>query len=337
MRLGCITTLIVLVFLGIVGAAAYPYYVGGTGESVHKITLESGDPDTVVRELSDARILNPWNAMVFRFAAEVTNAEDAFHAGTFLIPERASVREIILKLQEPVRAEATVTFPEGSDLRDIARILKSEGLLGREKDLYAVTGEPAVFGAPAIGGEDFPFLGGKPKNISLEGYLLPDTYRFFTDATPEDVVRKMLRNFDTRTAELRTGRLPDGLSFHDVLTLASVVEAEVRGKEDRRKVADLFLRRIAAGMGLQADSTVNYFTGNGGVFTTAPDRTTENLWNTYKYRGLPPGPIGNPGLEAIRAVLDPIPNTAVYFLTAPDGTVYYAETLEEHAANKRHL
>lgn len=253
--------------------------------------------------------------------------------------EDSGVRQAITVLGQHGREEVTVTIPEGSDLRDLAHILIKVGLIKEAAELYAVTGEPAKRGVnPAWSGKDFPWLEEKPADVSLEGYLFPDTYRFFADSSASDIVQKLLQNFDQRTAALRAETAERGRDFHELLTLASIVEAEVKTDADRSQVADIFRRRLGEGMALQADSTVHYATAaSGSVFTTAADRETDSPWNTYKQRGLPPGPIANPGLAAITAALKPEPNDYWYFLTEPDGTVRYARTLEEHNANKVYL
>jgi len=120
------------------------------------------------------------------------------------------------------------------------------------------------------------------------------------------------------------------------LTLASIVEREVRGERDRKKVADIFWRRLDMNWALQADSTVHYAVGKtGNVFTSKEDRDSLSPWNTYKYPGLPLGPISNPDLESIMASIYPEPNEYYYFLTDEEGVVHYGKTLEEHNENRR--
>jgi len=183
---------------------------------------------------------------------------------------------------------------------------------------------------------EFAFLAGKPPFVSYEGYLFPDTYRFFRGASPEEIVKKLVANLGRRLSEAGiiekiAGR---GTSLHELLTLASVIEKEVRTPEDRRLVADVFRRRLEIGMALQADSTVNYVTGKSVAAASSEDVAADSPYNTYKHRGLPPGPICNPGLDAISAALEPQANDYWYFLTDADGGVHYAKTLDEHNANK---
>jgi UPF0755 protein len=306
---------------------------------VTAVAIVSPGPKDVATALAIAGTISPAERYLFPWYVRFRGVADDMHPGIFLVPKNAPLRDVVRILLQRSRAETRVTIPEGSSLRDLAEILQKNGLVASADLVFAVTGTPAKEKTSAAFSEgDFSFLLGRPSNSSLEGYLFPDTYRFFSDATVRDIAEKMLETFDRKTADLRSEPIPYPLqSFYDVLTLASVVEAEVRGIDDQRRVADLFLRRLARGMPLQADSTVQYASGAGGRFTPADDRASQNPWNTYQHPGLPRGPIASPGLDALRAVLHPIPNDALYFLTAPDGTVYYAKTFEGHVANKRHL
>ncbi len=236
--------------------------------------------------------------------------------------------------------EVTLLVREGETLRDIRATLGTLGAAVAAEGLYSVTGAPAEYPAalsPESGSlaDEYPFLAGKPDDVGLEGYLFPDTYRIYRDASAEDVVRRMLDNFaDRMTPELLGEVKASGRSFHEVIIMASIIEREVRGSEERRMVADIFWRRLDEGMRLQADSTVNYVTGKRLPSVSYDDTRYDSPYNTYRYAGLPPGPIGNPGIEAIEAALDPEPNDFWYFLTDEEGTVHYARTFDEHNQNK---
>jgi len=122
--------------------------------------------------------------------------------------------------------------------------------------------------------------------------------------------------------------------MHEMLTMASIIEREVRGDVDRKMISDLFWRRLDIGMALQADSTVNYVTGGKNPSISFVDRDIDSPYNTYKYRGLPPGPISNPSLSSIEAAIYPEQNNYFFFLTDPAGKVYYGRTLGEQGANR---
>ncbi|MBU1029480.1 endolytic transglycosylase MltG, partial [Patescibacteria group bacterium] len=160
-------------------------------------------------------------------------------------------------------------------------------------------------------------------------------YRVYRTASAEEIVNKLLGNFDQKlTADVESVIAASDHSLYEIVIMASILEREVRGEEDRRLVADLFWRRLDIGMRLQADSTVNYVTEGKRPALTQADTQLDSPYNTYKYGGLPPGPIGNPGLVSIKAAANPQPNSYWYFLTDVDGGVHYARNLEEHNRNK---
>ncbi len=165
--------------------------------------------------------------------------------------------------------------------------------------------------------------------------MFPDTYRIFKNATAQDIIEKMLDNFDQKiSSELRTEISKQNKSIFDIITLASIVEKELSADEDRAIAADIFYRRMEIGMPLQSDATVNYVTGKKETRPSVDDTHTDSLYNTYQNRGLPPGPISNPGLSAIKAVIYPKANNYYYFLTTEEGDVIYSRTNDEHAENK---
>ena len=183
--------------------------------------------------------------------------------------------------------------------------------------------------------KDYFFLFDRPKSADLQGYLYPDTYRVYAQTSVAELARKMLENFDQKlTSEMRAEIKKQKKSIFDVVTLASVVEKEMFGYENRRVVADIFLKRLKAGMALQSDATVNFVTKRGIAAPSLDDLQVESLYNTYKYPGLPPGPICNPSIEAIKAVIYPAKTDYWYFLNTPQGEIIFSKTHDEHVANK---
>lgn len=239
------------------------------------------------------------------------------------------------------RPEREITVIEGWDLRNLGDAFARAGIASQE-ELYGITGAPGVdyrsaeYAAqrPRSFDDAFSFLKDKPEFIGLEGYLFPDTYRVYADATAEDVVKKMLANFDRKiTPELREEIARSGRTLHQIITMASIIEAEARGAEDRSIVAGIFWKRRDRGMLLQADSTVNYVTGKHDARVSRNDTLLDSAYNTYRYAGLPRGPINNPGMDAIVAALRPKQSPYWFFLTMKEGKVIYARTLEEHNEN----
>lgn len=196
--------------------------------------------------------------------------------------------------------EITVTIPEGLSVKQIGEILENAKLFSKDEFIK-------------IAQKD-------------EGYLFPDTYRFYKDAKPEDVVNKMKDNFNKKV-------MPD--IPRDVIIMASLLEEEVRSTEDRKIVAGILWKRLDQGIGLNVDSALTYILGRASHELTVEDLKYDSPYNTYRYRGLPPAPISNPGLDAISSAANPEQSRYFYYLTDKDSAVRYAVTLEEHALNKR--
>jgi UPF0755 protein len=187
----------------------------------------------------------------------------------------------------------------------------------------------------------YAFLEQRPAEATLEGYLFPDTYRLPQNAGARDLIERMLDTFDTRVPpEMRAQAAAQGRSLHDVIILAAIVEREAVLPRERATIASVYLNRLAAGMKLDADPTVQYALGQPGDWwpqITADDYVAvDSPWNTYLYPGLPPGPIANPGLESIKAVLAPEDTPYLFFMRdcdADDGSHLFAATEEEHLNN----
>jgi UPF0755 protein len=233
----------------------------------------------------------------------------------------------------PAREEVQLQVIEGWDIRDIVNVLQEHTVTSTEF-LTSVGDLKNNIAFDPTWRQEYPFLASLPPHATLEGYLFPDTYRVWKDQLPESLIKKQLDAFAERAPDLATQASAQGRSLFDVVTLASIIEKEVQAPEDRRIVAGIFMNRLKAGMALQSDATINYVTNSGRARSTSEDLAIDSLYNTYKYRGLPPGPICNPGADALDAALHPTKTEYQYFLTGKDGKVYYAKTLQEQDANK---
>lgn len=275
----------------------------------------------------------------FLFVAWRRGNQAKFSSGAFELSPSMTTSEIeaLLAGGKPITNERNVTILEGWTLDDIAEYLEKEGVAS-QKEFYAEAGESAKFvkaGALPDWAASYSALNGLPETASLEGYLFPDTYRIYADGGAKALVRRMLDNFEVKlTPELRKEIAASGRSIRDIVIMASVIEREVRGAQESAMVSDVFWKRVDAGKGLEADSTVNYITGHSKPSVSYAETRIDHPWNTYKYRGLPAGPIGNPGMTAILAAIRPKSNPYWYFLTDKEGNVHYAKTLDEHNANK---
>lgn len=243
----------------------------------------------------------------------------------------------------PPRPELNITIIPGWNLRQVADYLVKQGVASSTDDVDKLIGKPAVdyrnlgISLPVI--NESSVVSYKPGYVSYEGFLAPETYRIFKDASLLDVIKKLINQRDKEIdATMWEDINKSGHGFYEILTVASLLEEEVQSPADKAKVADILWRRLAKGWALQLDSSVHYAVDRtGDIFTTNKERDIKSPWNTYKYPGLPLGPISNPGLDSIKAALYPEKNLYWYFLTGKDGAVYYSKTLEEHNFNKRKL
>jgi len=325
-----ISMVVCLIVIIAIGAAAYEAYLKKPSANAlsEPIVIGSGMTTAAIAEVLKKSGVISSNA-IFTAVADLSGRFKDFHAGTFIFKEGMSALDAIKTLSVQGQSEISVTIPEGFGLKEIADRLVQNKIIASDADLFKVTGEPRKqANIDAVLLKDYPFLAYKPAQNNLEGYLFPDTYRFYAPTDAETVVRRLLDGYAAKVATLSP--VPD----YETLIIASLVEREVKEPADRAKVADILKRRIAAGMPLQLDSTINYATGKNSASVSSDDLNADSLWNTYKHVGLPPTPICSPGLDSIRSAQTPTPNSYLYFLTAPDGTVIYSQTLAEHNAAK---
>jgi len=297
----------------------------GKNDTEIVLTVVSGESvGDISRSLKESNLIP--SRLGFRFYVKLTRAEHRFQPGEFTLSTGMSYASLVSALTVVSPDEVTITFPEGLAIQQMVEKINTAFGAGWG-DEWLGTLDSSEWA------ETYSFL----TEDSLEGYLFPDTYKISRSGFPNGLTYKLLTNFSEKLSpELRTEIASQGKTIHEIITLASIVEREVRSDEDRALVADLFWRRLDVGMALQADSTVHYVVGSDGTsaYTSETDRSVDSPYNTYKYPGLPPGPICNPSLSSIKAVIYPETNNAWYFLTDNDGGVHYASTNDEQNENK---
>ena len=276
------------------------------------------------------------SAQVFRLLVEQEGVAGQLAAGEYELSPSMSAREVVAALAGGrVRRGLAVTVPEGWRAEEIA--WKLNAISPRAGDEYL----GAVYDGESYLGEL-----GLPPGASLEGFLFPDTYEWRPQDGAKPLVGRMvdefLRKFDGRRREAAAAR---GLSLRETVTLASIVEREAMLPEERPLIAGVYYNRLAMDMPLQADPTVQYALAEPQVPApgdtlwkrdlTAADLDVTSAYNTYRNRGLPSGPICNPGLASLEAVAQPAPTDALYFVARSDGSHAFARTLDEHLANVR--
>lgn len=294
------------------------------------------------RHLEQERLIG--SALVFRLYFSF-HPDLRIQAGKFALDSNLTLREIIKKLSagRGLSDEAKVTFLEGATLAEDAKRFEQAGL-----------GSASEFSRAAqnfSGEQSFSFLSDKPKASTLEGYLFPDTYFFSKNGTAEDAIVRMLENFDGKLDKnVRAEISRQGKTIFEIIIMASMIEGEVgrnlkpgalisesdleRLKQERRLVASVFYNRLSINHALESDATVNYITGKKISSVSVSDTKLDNPYNTYRFRGLPPGPINSPSLDSVLAAVYPARTDYFYFLSKPSGEAVFARTLEEHNANK---
>lgn len=300
------------------------------------VTIESGKSVQDIADILDERgvISSP---LAFRAYALVSGRYGYLTSGVFRFEPEVNIREVVKQLSSGDTAdEIRIVLLEGWGIRDIAKYLADEVGVVAEGDF--VVAAHTTDSRTIIPDTSYDFFSSKPVNQDLEGYLFPDTYSVYIDSTPADIIHKMLDNFDQKlTPEMRAQAAEQGLSIHELVTIASLIEKEVQRPEDKRIVAGIIFNRLANGQALQLDSTVNFLTQTGKSQSSLADLQIDSPYNTYVYPGLPPGPIANPGLDALQAVLNPTASNYNYFITDVNGVVYYSATFEEHVQKKNQL
>lgn len=287
----------------------------------HSVTLTITKEDSfndVVKMLKKNDLIE--YKSLFKLFAALTHGADKVVPGTYTLDTDMDYRALIsgMSINSATKAEITVTIPEGYTTRQIFQLLEDKGVSTVE-ELTKVAAEHDY---------NFSFLKDIPLGDAarLEGFLYPDTYQFYTPHSALYVINKMLVNFDSKyTQSLRDRVQKSGYSLRELLTIASMIEKETDGS-DRAKIASVIYNRLnnprASTVGfLQIDATLAYI--NGGKVPTAADKEIDSPYNTYKYKGLPAGPISNPGLSAIEAALKPERTGYFYYALGDDKVHHY--------------
>lgn len=318
-----IIILIIGTLISILPSIYLPYLPSSEKEVIFDI--EKGESSREIAINLEKADLIRW-APIFRTYVCLKGVAGKLQAGEYLLSPSMNISEIVKKFVSGDVIKEKITIIEGWSLKDIASYLEEKGI--SQSDEFLELTEKDFSG-------EFEFLKDKPKNLGLEGYLFPDTYEIRKGESLEDIVKKMLQNFDKKIAPYRDEISDAGLTVFDVITMASIIEKEVNTLEDKEIVSGIFWKRIEAKMPLQSCATIAYIKGVNQWQYSYEDTRIKSPYNTYLNRGLPLGPISNPGLDSIRAAISPIKTDYNYFLTDPaTGKAIFSKTYEEHNINK---
>lgn len=278
----------------------------------------------IARQLTRAGIVR--DELTFRGALWWTGRSRALQAGEYRFEGAASAIDVVERLSRGDVYARSLTIPEGLTIGEMARLYESGGF-GKAADFIVASGDGSLV-------RDLD-----PRASDLEGYLFPETYALTRDTSARRLVLEMVRRFrGAYDGELRRSAEAQGFSTREFVTLASIIEKETGRADERPLVAAVYRNRLRIGMGLQADPTVVYALQKAGSYDgniRRVDLQLDSPYNTYRYRGLPPGPIAAPGAASLAAAAKPATADYLYFVSRNDGSHAFAQTLAEHNRNVR--
>jgi len=275
------------------------------------------------------------DSSLFILYASLTNSHKNMQAGEYLLSPQMSTAQIINVLKKGETNKKSLTILEGWNINDIANYFEEKQIATKE-EVFNLIGKPTEVEEKKELEElvkDFNLE--KPDNISLEGYIFPDTYYIDSTDNLESIILKTLNNWNKKiTPQLREAIKKQEKTVFEIMVVASMIEKEAKTIEDKKNVSDVLWKRLEIGMPLQICATVLYALGENKSKVYTSDTQIDSPYNTYKYNGLPLGPICNPGLDSILAAIYPDKNNYWYYLSSNEGEIFFSKTLEEHNYKK---
>lgn len=321
-------TVIVLAVLALIYFRNQVYFSHGISQSDKIFEVKKGEGNAeIAANLQKEGIIS--NKIYFYYYLRTHALTNKLLPGNYQLNGKLTIPEVAVTLTEKKDEFIKVTFPEGWTMAQMAERLTANGFPG--DDFLTIAQKPSDELLAK-----FDFFNSLPKGKGLEGYLFPDTYFFSREATGNGIIQKMLNNFGEKlTPEIRQEITAQDKNLYQILTMASILEGEVKSEADRKMVSGLFWNRIKNSQALQSCATVAFVLGEKKLQYSFDDTRVVSPYNTYLNKGLPPGPISNPGLVSILAALRPTESQYNYFLSDPNtGETIFSKTLDEHNANK---
>jgi UPF0755 protein len=314
-------TLFLIVALAVGGWLAWQVYVPMTPPANTSLLLHSGySTRRIAAELKAAGVIR--SELVFRVWHEV-HPKPSLKAGEYRFERAATLPQVYERIARGDIYFHVVTIPEGYMMFDIAKAMEDAGLGSAADFLHIAETQTQLISDLA------------PEATSLEGYLFPNTYQFTRTESLEEMVAAMVHQFRVVAQQIGLG-VGQNLDVPKVVTMASIVEKETAAPEERARVASVYYNRLAQKMALDADPSVIYAELLAGTYQGSlhhDDLAVDSPYNTYRFPGLPPGPIGNPGRSALEAALHPDSTDFLYFVSDDNGHHRFARSLEEHNRN----
>lgn len=299
----------------------FPFsFNGSPKEIIYEVKKGSGAGE-IAADLQKSEIIK--NRQFFVLHAFVSGDFRKLQAGKYKLSSSISISEIVKKIARGEAEKNRITIIEGWNINDIGEYLDKNGYYQKEDFLNS---------AEKNWNDEFSFLKNGSNKLKVEGYLFPDTYEVSQKSAPDDLIKKALANFDKKlTQEMKKEIFLRGKSVFEIIIMASMIEKEVRFMEDKKIVSGILWKRLESGMPLQVDATINYITGKKNSRAEISDTKIDSPYNTYGHRGLPAGPISNPGIESILAAIYPVETDYWYYLSANGtGETIFSKTLDEH-------
>lgn len=320
--------LIIIAFIAFLGVLFYSYFIYALTPSYNKIyefEIKKGENlDDIGKILKDAQIIK--DPFMFKLYLKINGKDTEIKAGEYKVEKIKSIEELIAILEKGQEKLIKYTIPEGYNVEQIALKLSELGIVDREEFIDLASKR----------GKEFNFMFSDEINDgNLEGFLFPDTY-FISEPKASKIIQQMLGGFEKMFDDNMINKAKsNNMSIKDVVTLASIVEKEAKLDSERPIIASIFLNRLTNGWKIESCATVEYIVKKNADVLSLEDLEIDSPYNTYKYSGLPPGPICNPGKKSIIAAIYPSDTQYFYFVSKGDGSHAFSKTYKEHEENIR--
>jgi UPF0755 protein len=294
--------------------------VSTSTQKQHVIVATGATLNQIAQQLADAKLIR--SSQAFVWYVSVHDARDKLQAGTYNFMSSESTSEIADAIIRGTVATDSVTILPGQRLDQVKQAFVKAGFSAMSMDAALQPGQYR---------NQYAILSDNPPTATLEGFLYPDTFQKTATTDPREIIGQSLSEMQLHlTYDIRSGFIAHGLTVYRGITLASIVEQEVPGQNDRNQAAQVFLKRLQMDMLLGSDVTAFYGAIRDGV---SPSVTYDSPYNTRLHKGLPPGPISNVTASSLEAVAHPAATDWLYFVAGDDGVTHFAKTVDEHNAN----
>jgi len=335
-------SILAAVFLAIITATLIQFYLPSSSDSHKKefLVKKGQGAFEIANNLQRERFVK--NKSLFLLYLVFSRSQKKLKAGDYLLSPSMTISQIAKQLIEGSQTIVRITIPEGWNLDDISNYLAKKKLCQKD-EFFSIVGAPRIDYnktntalRPKDFSSRFAFLKNKPKNVSLEGYLFPDTYFVSKSSNCQQLIELFLKNFSKKlTPRLRRDISSQHKTIFEIVTMASLLEKEAKTDNDKEIISGILWKRLEYGIPLQVDATISYLTNKKSAKISLKETKINSPYNTYQHLGLPLGPICNPGIKSILAAIYPKKSNFWYYLSTPEGKTIFSKTLREHNVAKQ--